>query len=311
MSVVAGRREKGLMENGSGLSGSNKGFSAYTWYTADSMSGDGCFAMSANRYGSGVESDYFTPVDTSKSYIFSASLRTYELSYNGRLGSGHIGFACYDQFKNFIDLRNCGDVGNTYLSRQANPGDTKIYITDATNWYQGADVTANTYYYRQILFFPASHPYYGQPHKYTRFNGHYYSSLVQTAQGDWEMTIQNGPLTDYGYALPAGTPISRGVAGGSYNYALGNPNYPTTWTTYTTPVFTGENRNSAYPFRYSTKYIRWLNLCNYNYRTETAGNSAHYLLDNVMLIEAPAQNSSKLTKIRNDGKFTKRKRQIR
>jgi hypothetical protein len=33
-------------------------------------------------------------------------------------------------------------------------------------------------------------------------------------------------MPNIGYATPAGTPISRGVAGGTYNYALGNPNYP-------------------------------------------------------------------------------------
>lgn len=83
------------------------------------------------------------------------------------------------------------------------------------------------------------------------------------------MVLENGPLSNYGYSLPAGTPVSRGVAGGSYNYALGAPTYPTSWTRYATGVFTGENRNSSTPFRYRTKYIKFLILRNYNRRTES------------------------------------------
>jgi hypothetical protein len=33
-------------------------------------------------------------------------------------------------------------------------------------------------------------------------------------------------MPNIGYATPAGTPISRGLAGGTYNYAHGAPNYP-------------------------------------------------------------------------------------
>tara|TARA_B110000908_G_C10188826_1_gene419420 strand:- start:924 stop:1301 length:378 start_codon:yes stop_codon:yes gene_type:complete len=96
-----------------------------------------------------------------------------------------------------------------------------------------------------------------------------YSSLVQTGTGDWEMVLENGTLPDYGYALPSGTPVSRGAAGGSYNYALGAPTYPTEWTRYSTPVFTGSNRNSGHPFRNATKYVRFLILRNYNRRSES------------------------------------------
>ena len=46
-----------------------------------------------------------------------------------------------------------------------------------------------------------------------------YNALTQTGTGDWQMVLENGTLPDYGYSLPAGTPVSRGVAGGSYNYA--------------------------------------------------------------------------------------------
>jgi hypothetical protein len=89
-------------------------------------------------------------------------------------------------------------------------------------------------------------------------------------------------------AFAVGTPVGRTTSGGSYNYALGAPNYPSTWTTYTTPVMTGYvtgTASSGAEFRDGTKYIRFLNLMNYNYRAETAGASAQYLLDNILLFE--------------------------
>lgn len=296
MAAFTGRLKMGLYENGKAQTGTDYEFTTYNYTNADSMSGDGCFAQDYNTYGGTMLSDVFIPVDTSKYYIHSVSMKTYQTSYNGRNGSGHIGFGCYDKNYNFIDLRNCGDVGNTTLSRAASPGDSTIYLTSSSGWYTGTNVTNYTYYFRQILFFPASHPDYSTPWKYTRFNGMYYSAMTQTAQGDWAMTLQNngGVLPDYGYALPAGTPVSRGVAGGTYNYCHGSPNYPTSWTTYTTSPFTGENRNSSTPFRYGTKYIKYLNLRNYNYRSEQAGDSARYYIDNVMLVQLPEPNKDEV-----------------
>ena len=307
MAAFTGRTKMGLYENGKAQSGTDYEFTGYNYTTADALSGDGCFAVDYNVYGSGLQSDLYIPVDTSKYYIHSVSMKTYQTSYNGRNGSGHIGFACFDKNKSFIDLRNCGDVGNTTLSRAASPGDSVIYFTSSSGWYTGADVTANRAYYRQILFFPATHPDYGQAHRYTRFNNRSYYRMEQTAQGDWAVYLDSrtgsqtnygntyaSTLPDYGYSLPAGTPVSRGVAGGTYNYAHGAPVYPTTWTTYTTSPFTGENRNSGTPFRYGTKYIRYLNLRNYNYRSEQGGDSARYYIDNIMLIQLPEPNKDEV-----------------
>lgn len=319
MSVIIGRGDYGLYTNGQGELGDNSNFTSYSYYTSDALSGDSCLAMNVNRYGTGVQGNEFIPVDTSKYYQHSVSVRTITNNYNGNPGSGHLGFACYDKNKTFIDLRNCGDLGNTTLSRPASPGDSSIYITSASGWYTGdtASVTANRAFFRMILFFPATHPDYGQAHKYTRLNNRSYYQATLQPEGDWKIDLssdtgsQTGTYTaatlpDYGYPLPAGTPVSRGAAGGSYNYCHGNPNYPSAWTTYTTSPFTGENRNSSLPFRYATKYIKFLNLCNYTYRSETSGDSATYLLDNIMLVEVPTPG------IANDFfSITRRRRKLR
>lgn len=296
MAAFTGRRQFGLFENGQAELGSDAQFTVYNHTNEDSLSGDGCFIVDYNVYGNTILGDERIEVNTSDYYQFSVSVKTKTNNYLGNPGSGHLGFACYDKNDDFIDLRNCGDSGNTTLSRPASPGDSIIYFTSSDGWPTGADVTNNTAYVRQILFFPPTHPDYSTPWQYTRFNNRSYYRMEQTAQGDWAVYLDSNTgsqtntytaatLPDYGYALPAGTPVSRGIAGGTFNYALGNPNYPSTWTTYTTPVFTGMSRNSAYPFRYGTKYIRFMNLRNYNYRSQSAGDSARYYIDNIMLIK--------------------------
>lgn len=297
MAAHSGKAGLGLYTNGAGELGSDANFTFTKWYTGDAFSGDGCFAIDFDTT-SGWQGNQFVPVDTSKHYYHSVAVRTYQRSgTTNRLSGGHIGFACYDKNKAFIDLRNCGGLGNTYLSRPANPGDSVIYIQSASGWYTGADVTNNRGYFRWVLFYPPSHPEYSTPHEYTRINPVSYYRLEQTSQGDWAMylssdrgsgTNNQAPTTlpDVGYSLPVGTPVSRGAAGGSYNYCHGNPNYPEEWTVYTTPVFTGENRNSSRPFRYGTKYIKFLNLANYNIRSDSGRPRPKFLLDNIMLVQA-------------------------
>lgn len=286
MAAHSGRRAMSLYTNGCGELGTDENFTYANWYTGDKLSGDGCFIIDFDTTA-GWQSSEFIPVDTSKYYYHSVSAKTHTRSgTTNRLSGGHLGFACYDKDKNFIDLRNCGGVGNTYLSRPASPGDTTIYVQSGSGWYTGSDVTNNNGIFRHVLFFPASHPDYGKPHEYTRFNYVRYTALVSHSNGDWMMTLDR-PLPDFGGVLPTGTPISRGVAGGTYNYCHGAPNYPDTeWATYTTSPFTGENRNSGTPFRYGTKYIRFLNLCNYNVRSDSGRPRPRPMFDNIMLHQA-------------------------
>ena len=280
MATIGGRDNFGLFTNGDFRDGTVGQFNMGTFSVAESFDGLGCVTVTGGG-GSGFQGTQYLEVDTSKTYQMIAYAKTITRgSTNNDLAGGHIGFATYDKNKTFISLTNCGDVGNTYLSRAASPGDSIIYLESATNWFTGADVTNNRAYYRILLFFPPSHPDYGAAHQYTRFNNRSYYRMEQTAQGDWAVyldantgsqlnTYTPSTLPNYGYSLPAGTPVSRGVAGGSYNYCLSNPNYPETWTRNATPPFTGESRNSAYPFRYATKYIRFLILRNYNNRTDS------------------------------------------
>ena len=180
-------KAKNLFPNGFSELGSNTHFTSFATTTEDSLSGNRSLHMNANRRGDGLMSNTFVPVDTSKYYRFGLSVKTSQRSYNNRRGSGHLGFACYDSKFRFIDLRNCGGSGNTFLSRNLNAGDQFIYIQSNGGWDIGAELTGTTIF-RHVLFYPATHPEYNQAHRYTRIGlGDFnicYNSLVQMPEGD-------------------------------------------------------------------------------------------------------------------------------
>ena len=287
MVAVTGRRQFGLYTNGQAQYGDNTNFSYWNHTTDDSLSGDGCFLMHrTNAYGATALGDEYVPVDPeNNAYVASISVKTKTTNYLGNLGSGHLGFGCYDINKNFISHHQAFSTSNTTLSRAANPGDTKIYIANANSTIISR-LNSATSHYRSLNFYFAGSPY-PTVGGYTRYNMYanvVQNSITQTGSGDWEITFTTG-LPNWGYSYAVGTPVGNAYSGGSYNYAFGAPNYPTTWTTYTTPVMTGYvtgTASSGADFRDGTKYIKFLNLVNYNYRTQTAGVSATYYLDNIM-----------------------------
>ena len=290
MAAVSGRRTLGLFDGGRAEDPNDLNWTNnYVHYTADSLSDGGCWARLANTYGSAAICGRYIPVDpVNKRYVMSVSVRTLTNSYLGRLGSGHLGFACFDASLNFINHHQAFSASNTTLSRAANPGDTKIYIAnaDANMVAFMNDATADR---RSLNFYFAGSPYptVGGYTRYNMYENVVRNSITQTGSGDWEITFTTG-LPNWGYTFAIGTPVGRTTSGGGYNYALGAPVYPSTWTTYTTPVMTGYvmgGPSSSADFRDGTKYIRFLNLMNYNYRAETAGASAQYLLDNILFLE--------------------------
>ena len=105
-------------------------------------------------------------------------------------------------------------------------------------------------------------------------NGYNENGMTNLGNGEWSVTLPNG-LGTYSDVLvngsyPIGTYLSNGRGRGTYNYGFTRaPNYPLTWTKYDTGNFTGANRNSGTPFRYGTKFIRFLILRNYNRRSES------------------------------------------
>ena len=290
MGVVYNRSQFGLFTNGDFESGTNANFSFSPVYSAQSYRGAYSLWMGQNNQQ--VEGDEFVPVNTSKYYRMTVRAKTIARSSpNNYLGYGYLGFSCYDQFKNFVDLRNCGGIGNTTLTRACNPGDQYIYIASNSGWAPVTDL----FYFRNVLFYPPTHPLYSTPWQYTRigFGDYtlYYSEIVDVSGNGTEYRLRLSSdgsnsitMPNIGYSLPAGTPIARGVAGGTYNYVW-VPEVPETWTLYDSGWFTGESLNSSLPFRYGTKFIKFMTLANYA-RSESV--SAQYLFDDIFLFESPS-----------------------
>lgn len=293
MSVVYNVRKLGLWDNGDFESGTNSGFTFGTIYT--DMSHRGLYSLLMETNNQQVQGSQFIEVDTSKFYRMTVKARTIARSTpNNYLGGGYLGFATYDQFYNFVDLRNCGGVGNTTLSRALNPGDSYAYITSSSGWS-----TAAEYYYRHFMINPSTHPYYSSAWGYTRIGFGdttlCYSPTIVNTGTDFRLTLQdaNGnPITmpNIGYSLPIGTPVFNGVAGGTYNYVFGNPSHSdTSWSNYDSGWFTGENRNSSLPFRQGTKYIKFMVLSNYA-MSETV--APKYVFDDIMLYKSASNTGN-------------------
>lgn len=278
MATIYGRKEFGYYTNGSFETGTNQNFTFGTINSSSAHQGQYCLQRIGGGGAAGVSTE-FIPIDTSKTYQMIVYARTLQRgSQNNSLAGGHIGYVCYDEFFNFIDLIHCGDIGNTTLSRNLVAGDTFAYITSKTGWYENV---ANSTTFNKFGLYPATHPLYSTPYKYTRLSGYTYNatSIDLMPEGDYRLTLASA-FPNIGYATPAGTPIMNAWYGATYNYALGAPNYPETWTRFATAPFTGESRNSSVPFRYGTKYIQFLILQNYNFRTETPQDHI-WALDNI------------------------------
>jgi hypothetical protein len=285
MAGFTGKREFGLFDNGQAQNGTNSGFTAYAYTTADSVSGDGCFHMNYNSYGSGTQGSQYVKVDASKYYTFSMSYKTQQRSYNNRLGSGHLGFGCYDKNKSFISHHHVANNLGAQLTRAASPGDTVFYI-DRGDWRAGGSghtISCNFFPSTQTDFDTVRAP--GKMSKVSIYSSAW-TSITSMGGGEWRVNLTSGKSVPSGHSYPIGTWVYQTQAGGSYNYALGAPTYPETWYTHSTGVFGGNtNSNSGAGFRWGTEYIRFLNLRNYNYRTEQAGDSARYYFDNIMLLK--------------------------
>lgn len=273
MSTIGGRNNFGLFTNGDFRNG-NTNFSFGTFDSINQYTGNGCISIIGGGGGDGF-SDEYVPIDSSKTYQMIVYAKTIKRSSGGSLAGGHIGFATYDKKHQHISIAQCGGIANTFLTRTLNAGDEYIYVNDI-NFNQWS-LANDTYYFKYILIYPPTHPDYNIPYQYTRIGSGDFNIMYneKTDIGGGEIRLKlcdsnNNPITfpNIGYATPINTPICNGVDGSSYCYALGNPEYPETWTKFSTPPFTGESRSGSYPFRYGTKYIKFLVLKNYNHNSE-------------------------------------------
>lgn len=298
MATNYGKTNIGIFRNYNFETGSKSGWSSgsseiYTGDSADDVAGHTKSLKCYSTWQTGSWNDDWVEIDTSKTWTLSYRCRTLNNSSSGENFYAYLGFTTYDKNKTFIDLRNCGGVANTYLTRPLNVGDSYAYVQSNSGWYTGG-----VYYFQNFCVYPPTHPDYSAPHRYTRigygdYNMYYVGAPQLQPEGDYRLTLADTNLnpTTWQYsshATPAGTPVMNGQAGGTFSYTFGARFYPQNWTT-VSATFTGENRNSSQPFRYATKFIRAMIL--YNYARPNAGGAYPYaeaLFDRMLFLENPS-----------------------
>ena len=292
MSAIIHRDETGLFDGGYVKSRRKKTGHLFTNYSNTVSGRKRYFNIGSNVYGSGAYNGPLMAVEPDKYYYtFGASVYTYALSYNNRHGSGHMGIRQYDAQGSLAYYYMNGHYGRTTLTRAASPGDTSIYVADASGWYSGTSNSNNF-----ATFFPASHPNYSTPYYYSRFATRYNRTSDGTPYtnlggGEWQVNLQ-GSVPSWGYSLPVGTPVGNGRGSNSNSYVVtSNTDYNNfeKWRTFKSGVRHGYSYDGG-NFINGIKFVRFLHLRNYRYRSETAGDSARYYITNIMAFERPNNN---------------------
>ncbi len=278
MGAFRGPNTFGFFRNGDFREGSNSNFTFGTYVGSGGPNNEPYIEITGGGGGSGLSSD-FMEVDVNNTYqmiMYAKTIQTGSNPEGDGLAGGHLGFACYDSDKNFIDRRNLKGLGDTTLTRDHSPGDNALYVADASGW-----ATSEFVGHRGYNLFGGQYPY---SEGYTRYkssdDAYATNGITNIGGGEWRIDLNSGKeLGTYsdvlsGGVYPAGTYVSNAKAGSTYNYVLSAPNYPTTWTRYsTTPEITGEagseQSSISTIFRYKTKYIKFMILKNYNRRNVT------------------------------------------
>ena len=265
--VVSGNNKVGdnLLTNGFGEKNSVANFSNLTWdatnknfYTTTSTS-------------TSVASGEYIPIDETKTYFQSATVKA-----NNTTARYYIGFAEYDENKNFIDSYHVGYVSGskTTLAKDIKAGDTVVYLTSAA----GFNTTLTSIYNMGFIFWNYKN------NKGTLYPEETYSRNVFRniyTMANVNKTANTVTLTKAwtGSTIPAGTKLSQsGAFGGTYNYGIAsNSTLSSNYMTYTNEIsgYYKNTGNMYKQFRYGTKYVRFMLLNNYN----NTQNSTIYLKD--------------------------------
>ena len=226
-----------------------------------------------------VSSTAATQVILGDSFVPVSSGGAYQLSGTARSGNGsggqyvpadpqYFGYACYDVDHNQITALDTAKVSgstDTVLAQPLNPGETQIFLVNASGWYAGS------------VSYERSLAWYG----YTNKEGYTYPDYTYTrnvllrawAAGGISGNVITLSQPWSGPALAAGAAVRNATSGGSFDYAptLTDAAVPASWTTYTLTVSGTQQNGVDNPaeFRPGTVYIKPVMLVNYQ---GTAGN---------------------------------------
>lgn len=162
----------------------------------------------------------------------------------------------YDVDKKHISYYHCRigfDLDTlTTLAQPLNPGDTKIYVTDLSNWNANS---GHRYNYAAIFNYQDSTGYVYKAGEYTRNTPTFGSSTKAKTNLDKTNNIITLNSAYTGPFAPAGTSVCAATTGGNYQYPFGalKPNNYQDWT-FISKKFTPSLRE----YLQAAKYIRFL-----------------------------------------------------
>ncbi|TDM47741.1 hypothetical protein ETI08_01000 [Macrococcoides goetzii] len=254
-------RGENLVTNGTGLLGDNTNFNAFTFKGDEVKVGGGSFYSNIKN---SVYSDEFIPVDSSKKYLYSVWGKS-----KNNASTHYVGTAYYDIDKNLIEPQQIfhDDKPVVTLTQPLKKGDTKVYVSDVSQWAETTGVWNQIGKTAQgvALWGYKNNKGYLYPEKtYTRYSQINISSVdatnnVITLAIPWAIDYKE--TTDK--IFPIGHPVTRARGGAFFNYTLiNNQKLPTGWTKYSSVIGGGISITDNTMFRPGTAFLKLVFLNN-------------------------------------------------
>jgi|KBSMisStandDraft_5_1062788.scaffolds.fasta_scaffold00561_12 hypothetical protein len=253
-------RGSNLVTNGSGALGTNQNFSPLAFTAADTPPGaSGSFVFPSGTGQSARFNDEYIPVDPSKTYEFACDMRQVTGQANF-----YIGYYPYDAYGLAINPYQYAAQANTLttLAAALNPGDTKITLTSAANWYNSS--AAATWYRSMITWDYVDQG--GKVWPVNTYSRNWYADIYASGGITGNVITLRVPWA--GPAIPAGTSVSNGYNGGTYMYQINNQVGQPVWTHYSNRTKKGAHPSgtpaaATLQFPMSTAKVRIAMLTNY------------------------------------------------
>ena len=229
MDELVSRGEQ-LVINGNAFMGDNTNFSMWVYDGVKANVSGGSFTHSI-QYSTTLWTDEFIPIDGNSIYEFSFDA----ISESGDARLYGV-FYCYDIDNNAITASDILYINGstTTLAQDLKSGDTYVYLTDVSGFDpNGVDV--NGAYSRSLIFWDYTNSK-GYRYPIETYSRHRLSYDKWAAHSNIDYTNNRIQLkTAYsGTTIPAGTPVSQGNSGSTYEYpAAVNALIPSDWQHYT------------------------------------------------------------------------------
>lgn len=223
-----------LVTNGTGFLKNNTNFSQTVFDNSDAPTGAvGSFVVPVGT--TTVFSDELITVDPNKVYVLSHYMKQRTAGGTGR---AYHGYAPVDAFgltigpQHYMWRRGT----TTTLAQALNPGDTVVRLTSSANWTNSAGTSGGPY--RSLIFWNYVDPG-GKAWPQETYSRNAYVDVYNDGAISGNNITLKTPWA--GPSIAAGTKVSNGASGGTYVYGTGlsNVQIPTTWTHYTSSIFTG------------------------------------------------------------------------